>query len=89
MAWTIEYDAAARKDLSSLDKQIARRITAFMRERVASLDDPRSLGQPLNGSELGDFWRYRMGDYRIICDIQDSRVVVLVLHIGHRREVYR
>ena len=89
MAWTIEYDARARKDLTGLDRQIARRITRFMRERVAPLEDPRSIGQALSGSDLGGFWRYRIGDYRIICDIQDSKIVVLVLPIGHRREVYR
>jgi mRNA interferase RelE/StbE len=86
---TIEYDAAAVKDLSKLDKQAARRLTTFMRERVATLDDPRAVAHALTGSELGHLWRYRVGDYRIICDIQDDHIVVLVLHIGHRREVYR
>ena len=89
MAWTIEYEAAARKELSKLDKQIARRITGFMRNRVASLKNPRSIGHPLTGSELGELWRYRVGDYRIICEIQDENIVVLVLRVGHRREVYR
>ncbi|MGC2298978.1 MAG: type II toxin-antitoxin system RelE/ParE family toxin [Acidobacteriaceae bacterium] len=89
MAWQIEYDASARKDLTRLDKEVARRITALMRERVARLDDPRSTGQALKGSALGDLWRYRVGDYRIVCDIQGKKIVVLVLRIGHRREVYR
>lgn len=89
MAWAIEYDASARKDISRLDHQMARRIVSFMRERVAQLEDPRSIGHALKGSELGSFWRYRVGDDRILCDIQDERIVVLVLGVGHRREVYR
>ncbi|MGB9029613.1 MAG: type II toxin-antitoxin system RelE/ParE family toxin [Acidobacteriaceae bacterium] len=72
-----------------MDRRIAQRLTAFMRERVAKLDDPRSLGEPLTGPELGHLWRYHVGDYRIVCNIQDKKVVVLVLRIGHRREVYR
>jgi mRNA interferase RelE/StbE len=86
LAWTIEYDAAARKDLSRLDKQVSRRIAEFMRERV---DNPHSLGRALQGSGLGQLWRYRVGDYRIICDIQDAKVILLMLHAGHGREVYR
>ncbi|HEX3661093.1 MAG TPA: type II toxin-antitoxin system RelE/ParE family toxin [Acidobacteriaceae bacterium] len=89
MAWTIEFDAGAKKDLSRLDPQIARRITAFLRERVASLENPRSMDQALHGSTLGTFWRYRVGDYRVICDLQADRILVLVLRIAHRREVYR
>jgi mRNA interferase RelE/StbE len=60
-----------------------------MENRVAKLDDPRSIGQPLQGPQFADLWRYRVGDYRIICEIQDKKIVVLVLGIGHRREVYR
>jgi mRNA interferase RelE/StbE len=89
LAWLIEFDDAAKKDLAKLDKQIARRITGFLRERVAPLDDPRSLGHALKGSSLGDFWRYRVGDYRIICEIQDGALRILVIQIGNRREVYR
>ena len=89
MAWLIEIDDAAKKDLAKLDKQIARRITGFLRERVSMLDDPRSLGHVLKGSELGDFWRYRVGDYRIVCEIQDRALRILVIQIGNRREIYR
>ena len=89
MAWLIEFDDAAKKDLSKLDKQIARRITDFLRERVAPLDDPRSLGHALKGAALGELWRYRVGDYRIICDIQDGALRILVITIGNRREIYR
>ena len=67
----------------------AKRITDFLRTRVATLDDPRSLGEALKGSRLGDFWKYRVGDYRIICDIQDGKLIVLVVEIGHRSSVYR
>lgn len=89
MAWLIEIDDAAKKDLARLDRQIARRIAAFLRERVAVLDDPRSIGEALKGSRLGEFWKYRVGDYRIIGSIEDSALRILVVKIGNRREVYR
>ncbi len=88
MAWTIEYAETAEKQLRKLDKLAARRILDFMDERVAPSDDPRELGKALKGS-LGDLWRYRVGDYRVLCDIQDAVLTVLVLQIGNRREVYR
>ena len=89
LAWRIEFDEASKKDLSKLDPQIARRITAFLRDRLAALDDPRSLGDALKGSELGEFWKYRVGDYRIIACIEDGALRVLVVRIGNRKEVYR
>jgi mRNA interferase RelE/StbE len=89
LAWRIEFDDSAIDDLATLDKQVAKRITKFMRERVAALDDPRSIGEPLKGSQLGDFWKYRVGDYRIISDIQDEVLQVFVIKVGNRREVYR
>ena len=89
MAWSVEFDAGARNDLEKLDKPVARRITRFLRERVANRDDPRSVGEALKGSRLGDFWKYRVGNYRIVCDLQDEKLLVLVLRVGHRREVYR
>ena len=89
MVWRIELDDAAKKDLANLDRQIARRIMAFLRERVAVLDDPRSIGEALKGSKLGDFWKYRVGDYRIISSIEDGALCILVVKIGNRREVYR
>ncbi|MBI3525885.1 MAG: type II toxin-antitoxin system RelE/ParE family toxin [Betaproteobacteria bacterium] len=89
MAWRIEIDDAAQKDLAKLDKQIARRITAFLRERVALLSDPRSIGEALKGSLLGEFWKYRVGDYRIISSIENNNLKILVVRIGNRREVYR
>ena len=63
MAWRIELDDAAKKDLAKLDKPIAKRITTFIRERLAVLDDPRSIGDALKGSRLGELWKYRVGDY--------------------------
>ena len=89
MAWRIEFDEASKKDLSKLDPQIARRITAFLRDRLAVSNDPRSLGEALKGSELGEFWKYRVGDYRIIVCIEDRALRVLVVRIGSRKEVYR
>jgi mRNA interferase RelE/StbE len=89
LAWRVEFDDGAKRDLEKLDKPIALRITRFLRERVGQLDDPRSIGEALKGSRLGDFWRYRVGDYRIICDLQNQRLLVLALRVGHRREIYR
>jgi mRNA interferase RelE/StbE len=88
MAWKIEFDPAALKELSKLDKPVEQRILRFLRERVARLDDPRQIGASLEGA-LSGLWKYRVGDYRIICSLEDARLVVLVLRIGHRREVYK
>lgn len=89
LAWRIEFEDAALKELAKLDKQVARRILAFLRERVAVLDDPRSVGEALKGSRLGEFWKYRVGDYRIVTNIEDGVMRILVLKVGNRREVYR
>jgi mRNA interferase RelE/StbE len=89
LVWTISYTETARKQLRKLDRPIARRLVDFMDERVAAQADPRSTGQALTGPVLGSFWRYRVGDYRIICDIQDGTLRVLVIEIGNRKSVYR
>jgi mRNA interferase RelE/StbE len=89
LPWTVEFDAAAAKELRKLDPAVARRIVAFLRERLSPLADPRSIGEALHGDELGEFWKYRLGDYRIVARIVDRRVVVIVIRIGHRRDVYR
>ena len=89
MAWKVEFDGAAEHDLDKLDPQVARRVLSFLFERVATLDDPRSIGEALKGSKLGDLWKYRVGDYRVISDIQDGALRVLVVRVGNRREVYR
>lgn len=88
MAWTVEYTDTALKQLRRLDKPHARRILDFMAVRVAAQEDPRALGQSLSGS-LRTYWRYRVGDYRVICDLQDEVVQILVIEVGHRREIYR
>lgn len=85
----IEIDEGAEKDLAKLDKQIARRVIKVLRERIAVLDDPRSIGEALTGSRFGELWKYRVGDYRIIASIEDDIITILVLRVGHRREVYR
>jgi mRNA interferase RelE/StbE len=89
MAWSVELSESADWELAKLDAQHRNRILKFLRERVAKLDDPRSLGQALHGSRLGEFWKYRVGSYRLICKIEDGRLVVLVLRVGHPKEVYR
>lgn len=89
MAWTIDYTDTARKQLRKLDKQTARRIVDFMDERIAGQEDPRSTGKALTGPMLGAYWRYRVGDCRIICDIQGSALCILVIELGDRKEVYR
>ncbi len=87
MTWTIEYTRSAETQLRKLDKQIARRILDYMEKRVATLEDPRSLGKALTGP-LGGLWRYRVNDCRVICEIRDKRLLILVVKIGNRIEIY-
>jgi mRNA interferase RelE/StbE len=89
LGYEIEFDPGALKDLRKLDRPVQQRLVGFLKQRVAVLDDPRELGEPLAGARLGNYWKYRVGDWRIICDIQDRRIVVRVLRVGNRREVYR
>jgi len=89
MIWKIEIDSAAERELDELDRQIAKRIIKFLHDRIASLEDPRSIGEPLKGSQFGELWRYRLGDYRVIVRIEDNGLLLLVLRIGHRKNVYR
>ena len=89
MAYRIEFDPDAVKDLKKLDRPVQQRLIGFLKERVAQLDNPRSIGEALTGAGLGHYWKYRVGDWRIVCDIQDDRVVVRVLRVGNRKEVYR
>jgi mRNA interferase RelE/StbE len=88
MAWKIEFERAAQRELDKLDKPVARRILKFLYQRVGKLDDPRKIGEKLQGT-LSEFWKYRVGDYRLICSLENDRLVVLVLRIGHRREDYK
>ncbi len=88
MAWNVEFQLTAQKQIRKFDPTVQRRILAYFRDRVLAMEDPRKLGKPLKGDK-GDLWRYRIGDYRAICKIESQRLVVLVLDVGHRREVYR
>ena len=87
--WTIEYAEGAARQLRKLDRTVARRIIAFLRERVSTAADPRSLGEALKGDELGRFWKYRVGDYRVIAEIRDREIRIVVVRLGHRSAVYR
>ena len=89
MAWRIDFATSAAKQLRKLDPAAARRIVQFLRERVAPATDPRRLGAPLKGDELGQFWKYRIGDYRVIAEIRDREIRIVVVRLGHRRGVYR
>ena len=87
MTWVIEFDNKAKKELAALSEGAARRITAFLHERV--LDGPRSVGESLKGSRLGSLWKYRVGDNRIIASIEDSALRILVVRVGNRKNVYQ
>jgi mRNA interferase RelE/StbE len=87
LAWAIEFDPAAFKELSRLDNSIQRRILRYLRERLAGDEDPRRFGKALRGEKVG-LWRYRVGDYRMVCAIEDEGERLRVLRIGHRRSVY-
>jgi mRNA interferase RelE/StbE len=89
LAYEIEFDPEAVKDLKKLDRSIQVRLLAFLRQRVAPLENPRDLGEALTGATLGSYWKYRVGDWRIIFDIQDRRLIVRVLRLGNRRDIYR
>ena len=89
MAWRIELDEGALKDLRKLDKTVSRRITVFLRERLGALENPRSIGVPLRATGGLSFWRYRVGDWRVVVRIEDDALRILVVRIDHRRSVYR
>lgn len=89
MAWTINIEQSALKELKRIDKPVAKRIMTFLRERVATLEDPRSIGEALQGPKWGQYWKYRVGDYRVISSIEDHELRILVVKIGNRRDVYR
>ncbi|MHB1647024.1 MAG: type II toxin-antitoxin system RelE family toxin [bacterium] len=88
MIWQIKFSETAVKQLKKIDKNTSKRIIDFFRVRIAKTDNPRNIGKALTGP-LGNFWRYRVGDYRIICDIQDNNFVILILKVANRNEVYR
>jgi len=86
--WTVEFDTRAARELRALDHTTRRRILRFLRQRIAGDEDPRRLGRPLKGQSV-PLWRYRVGDHRLVCSIEDDRLIVLVVRLGHRNEVYR
>jgi len=88
MAWKIEFMPQAERDLAALDHQVVRRILKFLYARIQPIDDPRSIGGPLKGPELGKYWKYRVGDYRIISKIDKQQLVIIVVNTGHRKGVY-
>ena len=89
MAWKIELSPHAIKNLDRLDSQVVHRVLRFLQERVAPLDNPRSIGEALKGTKLGNFWKYRVGDFRVIAHIDDTAIRILIVRIGNRRDVYR
>jgi mRNA interferase RelE/StbE len=89
MAWKIEFSEPADRALNRLDPQQSQRILKFLLGRVAKLEDPRSVGKPLQGPHFGELWRYRVGEFRIICKLRDEVFVVLVVQIGPRKVIYR
>lgn len=89
MAWKIEFTAAAQHDLKKIDSTNAKRILIYLTTRVAAADDPRSLGSRLKGTEFEGVWRFRVGDYRILTRMERNILTVIIIEIGHRREIYR
>lgn len=87
MAWIIEWDERAIKDAKKLGAQASQEIFTYLKKRIATNEDPRRFGKALTGNKSG-FWRYRVRDYRIICRIEDQRLIILVLAVGHRKEIY-
>ena len=88
MAWTVEVADFVERQLRKLDRPVRDRILDYLHERIEGCKNPRHFGEPLKGGKAG-LWRYRVGDYRIICELRDDVLVVLALAVGHRREVYR
>lgn len=88
MAWTIEYDPRAISDLSRLSREVRAEVVRYLEGRVAQAGNPRDFGKPLRHERFG-LWRYRVRDFRIICELRDEKLTVLVVGVGHRRDVYR
>lgn len=89
MSWRIEFAASAAKEIKKLGQQDARRIIDFLRKRVLAAEHPRALGEPLRGPEFGRFWKYRVGHFRVIAEIEDSVLVIFVVRVGHRSKIYK
>lgn len=89
MSWEIELDPAAVRELRKLDRPIAKRILDYFHNRLACIENPRSIGEALKGAKLGELWKYRVGDCRIIAHVEDRELRILVIRIGHRKDVYK
>ncbi|MGK5090866.1 type II toxin-antitoxin system RelE/ParE family toxin [Deltaproteobacteria bacterium TL4] len=87
MIWSVEFDDRARRELRKLDKQAQQEILSYLREKIATSEDVKRFGKPLVADKQG-LWRYRISDYRIICRIENEQLVVLVVRVGHRKNVY-
>lgn len=87
MTWTVEFDDAAAKELRKLDRQTQREILNYFRQRIATEEDPRRFGKALS-KDLAGLWRYRVRNYRMICNIEDDKLIVLVVRVSHRKDVY-
>jgi mRNA interferase RelE/StbE len=89
LAWQIRIEAGAKKDIAKLDRPVAKRVISFLKERLEKLDDPRSIGEALQGKKFGELWKYRVGDIRIIARIEDKGLLILVVRVGHRKNIYK
>ncbi len=87
MNWKIEFDSNVEKDLRKLDHSAQQRIIKYLKEKIIPIENPRTLGKPLSG-DLRGIWRYRVGDYRILAKIEDENFIILVVYVGHRKNVY-
>jgi len=89
LAWLIKIEDGAKKEIGKLDRPVARRVISFFRERLQNLEDPRAIGEALKGKKFGEFWKYRVGDVRIIARIEDKELLILVVRVGHRKNVHK
>lgn len=87
MTWIIEWDDRARKELRKLDKSIQKEILNYLRTRIENTEDPRLFGQSLSANKVG-LWRYRVGNYRLICKLEENKCVVFIIGVGHRKDIY-
>jgi len=89
MTWKIKFLPEAEKELKQIDRPVVQRILKFLNERIRLLEDPRKIGEPLKGPKLGKYWKYRVGDYRIIFQIRENEITILLVRVGHRKKIYR
>jgi len=89
MTWLIKIDKKVNKDFKKIDKKHQKTITNFLINKLSKLDDPRDIGEALKGTVLGNYWKYRVGNYRIITEIRDTELIIRVIKVGHRKDVYK